>query len=275
MGLFDIFKNKRNKKIRVEMYTHEPSKKEMKEDWKRDTQERIRNFQKDEAGLYPQEILMLSYLEKYAAGKEPARFWERQYGVDDVNGLISSLEKRGFAKNGKLTDLGKSEIKKNEYVQYMHRHSFPDISMADMSILVNKNTDINYRDLLWSEFNRLSGEYISNRKFGLYRNNRYTMYKFLIEEKKYTSAFTLLAETVLFDLNGDKYPCVPPAIIDDLKSIEAKIDYTDEQMIDLLQHHFERIYYPVSNFSIEEVICIIVAYSFGHDEMAESIIAKK
>lgn len=277
MGLFDFLKKpvKSKDNVKIEMVAHEPTHEEMAAQWKQKTKEKVRNFQKDDAGLYPHEILMLSYIEKYSEGKEPARFWEREYAVDDVPGLIRSLEERGFAENGKLTDLGRSEIAKNEYVLYMHRHKFSDISMSDMSILVNRNPDMNYRDLLWAEFNRLSIEYMKNRRFGWYRNIKYTMYQFVMEEKRYPVAFRLLAETVFYDLNGSASPMIPPALIRNIRDIAMKLDYSDEEMIDVVQNIFDGMYSPYRNYTNDEVTCIIVAYAFGHDDMAERILSKK
>lgn len=282
MGLFDFFKPSSkptppNKKpsVSISVSVHEPTPKEFEAQRKAHAQEKVRNFQKDEAGLYPHEILMLSYLEKYTSGKSIARFWEYEYGVEDVHGLIKSLEERGFSQNGKLTDLGKIEIEKNEYVQYMHRHKFSDISMADMSILVNKYPGANYRDLLWGEFNRLSLQYMNNRRFGLYRNIKHTMCRFVLEEKRYHSAFSLLAEVFFYDLNGSTSPFIAPALVKDLRSLEQKLDYTDEQMIDTLRKLFQGMYAPHKNYTNDEVTCIIVAYAFGHDEMAENILKKK
>jgi len=172
----------------------------MQKQLEEDTKRNIRNFQKSEAGLYPHEILMLSYLEKYAAGAEPARFWKQKYGVEDISALITLLEERGFAANGKLTEKGKDEIKCNEYVLYMHRNPIPDISMAEMSILINQNPSRPYKDILWGEFNRLSLEYARSLNYGYYRNMRYTMYLFLLKEKKYKDALCLLSEVVFMDL---------------------------------------------------------------------------
>lgn len=274
MGLFDFLKKnqpKRIAKFKIEMTAHVPTREEMASQWKNQTAERIRNFQKDKVGLYPHEILMLSYLEKYSLGKEPAKFWERDYGVDDVPALISSLEQRGFAKEGKLTETGKDEIKRNEYVLYMHRHKIPDISMSRMSILVNQNPAYPYRDLLWAEFNRLALEYTNNHQWGLYRNIKLSMYKFTLEEKKYINALPLLAEVFLYDLNGSASPFIAPALIEQIRNLERKIDYTDEKMIDTLQSFLKNMYAPYKNYSTDEVICIIVAYAFGHDEIAEKI----
>lgn len=277
MGLFDFLKKGQTtgkKKIDVEMTVHEPTRKEMERQWKAQAAERVRNFQKDKAGLYPHEILMLSYLEKYSTGKNPAKFWEREYGVDSVPALISSLERRGFAKGGKLTEAGKSEIAKNEYVLYLHRHKISDISLARMSILVNQHPDRKYRDLLWGEFNRLSMEYMKNRKWGLYRNIKYSMYRFLLEEKRYVDALPLLAEVFFYDLNGSTSPFIAPALIEEIKALERKIDFTDEQMIVVLQRVFSKMYAPYKNYSNDEIICIIVAYGYGHDKMAEDVLKR-
>lgn len=51
----------------------------------------------DSAGLYPHEILMLSFAEKYLVGDEKfQQFWRNKYAVDDPAQIISSLVDRGF-----------------------------------------------------------------------------------------------------------------------------------------------------------------------------------
>lgn len=231
--------------------------------------EQIQNYQKDEAGLYPYEILMLSYLEKYAEGKDPARFWKKDYGVDDVPTLIKSLEQRGFAKGGKLTESGKAEIAKNEYVLYVHRHKSSEISMSRMSILVNQQPNMRYRDLIWGEYNRLTIEHMKNRQFGWYRNTKFAMYQFLLEERRYVDAFPLLAEVFFYDLNGSESPYIAPALIEEVRSIEQKINYIANDMEKILQRLFSQIYSPYRNYTKDDIIKIIIAYAFGNDELAE------
>lgn len=279
MGLFDFAKKKPKVKATITMTSHEYTPKELRAQLKSESKQKaevnMRNFQKDDAGLYPHEILLLSYYEKYSAGKEIARFWEYEYGVNDVRSLMRSLEKRGFASAGKLTELGKQEIKKNEYVLYMHRHKLPDISMSDMSILVNKKPSTPYRDILWGEFNRLSSEYMKKGKIGLYRNLRFTMYRFLLEEKKYKSAFDELSIVMFYDLNGDNTPFIAPKVAESFRNLERHIDYTDKEAIARLKKLFNKIYTPVKNYTNNEVISIIVAYCYGHDEIAEKIFERK
>lgn len=274
MGLFDLFK-KKEPKVEITFTAHEPTPGEMEQQWKKQTQGRIKNLQKDEAGLYPHEILMLSYLEKYAGGKEPARFWEREYDVDDVSALIASLEKRGFAKNGVLTEAGESEISKNEYVLYMHRHKFFDISMLRMSILVNQHPDMKYRDLIWGEFNRLLMEYAKKQKWGLYRNTKFNMYQFLLEEKRYTDAFARLSEVFFYDLNGDVEPVIAPALIEGFQDLGRKLDYSDEELESILAKLFRDMYAPSRRYTNDNIIRMIVAYSFGNNEYAEKIFNKR
>ena len=156
----------------------------------------------------------------------------------------------------------------------MRRHKFYDISISDMSILVNKHPNINFRDLLWGEFNRLSNKYMQNRQYGLYRNVRYEMYRFLIEEKKYPNAFSCLAEVLFYDLNGSNSPLVPPRIIENIREISRKLDETDEQIISKLQKEYSDMFSPYKNFTPDEVNCIFTAYAFGHDEIAQEILGR-
>lgn len=256
MGLFDFLKKKDGQKELLE----------------RAEQESTRDYLKDDAGLYPHEILLLSYYEKYASGKEIARFWKYEFDVDDVTALMKSLEERGFAKNGKLTEAGKEEARRAEYIQYIRRHKFSFISVDSISILVNKHPKTRYRDIIWGEFNRLSLKHIQSRQYGWYRNTRYDMYQFLMEESRYGDAFPLLAEVLFYDLNGSMSPLIPPGIIKNIRDISKKLDTTDKQMIEGLSNEYKEMRTPYKNFSVDEVICIFTAYAFGYDEMAEDVL---
>lgn len=51
----------------------------------------------DSAGLYPHEVLMLSYAEKYVVGEcKFQQFWKYKYAIDDPEQVLSSLVSRGF-----------------------------------------------------------------------------------------------------------------------------------------------------------------------------------
>lgn len=112
--------------------------------------------------------------------------------------LESAIPERYYA----LTDMGVSELKQNEYVPYLHRH--PYMSVWEMNIMLHTDnpSHLNYRDILWRDFNRQSAEHFQNFDFGLYRNIRLDMHNFLLEENKYKTALHLLIEVISFDLSG-------------------------------------------------------------------------
>lgn len=229
------------------------------------------NFQKDAAGLYPQEILMLSYLDKYTAGRPIARFWEYTYGVTDVPAMIASLEARGFSHNGKLTPLGKSEIEKNEYVLYFHRNNVLDITMEDMSILVNRNPSINWKDLLWGEMNRRCMQYIANYQFGRYRNCIYQMYLFVKYEKRNNEALGCLASVFWLDLNGEGSPVIAPKVAKEIQYITRILDYSGEQMFSAVLARMSRLSAPCRIFTPGEAARMFVDIGFGNQESVDRL----
>ena len=59
--------------------------------------DRIRNARPSEAGLYPHEILMLSYANTFTTGQNNfQKFWLYDYSVDSPQQLLNSLFSRGF-----------------------------------------------------------------------------------------------------------------------------------------------------------------------------------
>lgn len=242
---------------------------------KKNKEQQSRNFLKDAEGLFPHEILLLSYYEKYSAGKPIARFWKYEFGIEDVPTLMRSLEERGFAKNGKLTERGLAETKTGEYISYMRRHKYANISISNMSILVNKHPKMNYKDLLWGEFNRLSNEYIVQKKYGLYRNTRFYMYELLKEEKKYEQALQCLAEVVFYDLNGSVKSFMPQGIVESIRELSRLLDWPEEKLIDCLREGYREMYSPYHNYSPDEATCVVAAFAYGYDEMAQELFMKK
>ncbi len=117
------------------------------------------------------------------------------YSEDELN---EAIPERNYA----LTEVGEAELKENAYVPYLHRHHY--ISVWDMNIMLHTDnpSHLGYRDIIWRELNKQSGEHFQNFDFGLYRNTRLSMHDFLVEEKKYKTALHLLCEVVSFDLSG-------------------------------------------------------------------------
>lgn len=107
-------------------------------------------------GLYVPEILMLHFCKKYPNPKSGyPGYWWYKYGIRDVGSAYESLVDRGFLiindKTGKyeLTNLGKSELKENAYVPYMHSHSkYTTFTIWDLNKLLGTGDKSNYVEII-------------------------------------------------------------------------------------------------------------------------------
>lgn len=225
----------------------------------------------DKNGLKPTEILMLSYLEKYSIGKPVAKFWHYDYGVDDVWPIIKKLESMGFAENGKLTEKGKKEIKDNEYVYFWHRKTYARVAfnLPEFCRAVNARRDIPYRDLIWEKYNKLYMGAISSPK--KCRDLRYSMYEFLVDEKKFETAFSMLLEIPFYDMNC-QYPFIAPSIMQELKKAQKKAGFTEDQIFDMAKERYGRMLVENPTVPAIDVAGIVTSYIFGKDGLAQRVL---
>lgn len=101
-----------------------------------------------------------------------------------------------------LTELGETVLNEEEYIMYIHRRMIEGMDIWSLNILVHTKPYMPYRDKIWRYLNQRILEHISVGQFGNYRNCRLAMSKFLQEEKRYKNSLAMLAEVVLYDLNG-------------------------------------------------------------------------
>ena len=220
-------------------------------------QQRLSSAYPSRSGLYPHELLMLSYAPSYTIKENTFQhFWKWEYSVTDPQDVLDSLFIRGFIQqeshaqalshltvpqlkallasvgeklSGNKTELitrildnfdgdklceaipvfrfaltakGEEEIKQNEYVLYLHRSRY--MSAWEMNRLLHEDnpSHLQYRDIIWREFNRKLSLHFQNGDYGLYRSVFYQMHSFLCEEGKYKSALIMLLNTVSYDLSG-------------------------------------------------------------------------
>ena len=118
--------------------------------------ERKKSSYPSKNGLYVPEILLLSYCGKYPNPKSGYQaFWWFKYGIRNVGAVLDSLMERGFIEldqttgKYKLTELGKQELRDNEYVEFMHKNSkFADFTAWEMNQeLANKFIDDAVKEL--------------------------------------------------------------------------------------------------------------------------------
>lgn len=292
-------------------------------------------------GLYPEEILMLSYAPTYKlSGNQFPEFWASEYSVTDPQGLLQSLLDRGFLAVGDLqatlshlkvtelkaelksigaptsgkkaelierllsrgdigaladkypceyyvlTEKGTQELKENEYVPYLHKTGY--MSVFDMNFLLYHDNPSNfgYRDFLWKEFNKQSMAHFDDGDYGLYRNSRMDMYRFAMEEKRYSQAFLMLCEVAVYDINdlgnGEKmvgpgweklaleqalkvlFPYsdnswhLPPAVVGWLADMKDILNLSNADFRAALLENFEKFYLPRRVFTNEECAEIVM-----------------
>ena len=118
-----------------------------------------------------------------------------------TNVSMVDLEKYIDKRYYKLTDIGNSEIKQNEYIfqfRYNNRSSLYGFDIWWLNAKIHENPTINYRDLIWGELNRqstIAKEKFNNGYFYEYIRIREIMAQFLLDEKKnYETALSLLVE---------------------------------------------------------------------------------
>lgn len=213
--------------------------------------------------------------------------------------LESKYKERYFI----LSESGKAELKENDYVSYLHKNRF--LSIWDMNYLLwhDNYLHLGYRDIIWEELNKQSIENFKDGNMGLYRNNRLSMYQFLLEEDKKKAAFPLLCEVVMYDLSGlgnneefseDKewknfklelsldmnFPyeksCValPPSIVQSLKDMQEFLKASDDIFAGELLKQFVGIHLYRRIFSDEECVQIVIN-ELNNNKEALSIIYKK
>ena len=179
------------------------------------------------------------------------------------NELSSVIADRYYA----LTDLGKYETAHNEYVLYLNRHRYFTPWQMNEILHGDNPQHLSYRDIIWREFNKSSEEYIKSRSFGLYRNTRFSMCEFLMDENRYKSALLLLCEVASYDLSGHSNGGVEDSDSEFMRKVayDSKMTnlYTeDEKEISLypgIAKTFQTIYAKL-NMSADEFTRLVYDY---------------
>lgn len=110
MGLFDIFKKKNEMPLEQKQSVTAPSllptrSVEFSQDEVIPVEKRIKGVKPSCDGLYPHEVLVLSYAPKFCDnGNNFQGFWWYKYGIRDVQNVLSSLAKRGYIEQGSIAD---------------------------------------------------------------------------------------------------------------------------------------------------------------------------
>lgn len=207
------------------------------------------------------------------------------------NGDLDKLSQKYPDRHYILTAKGEQELKENKYVPYLHNHGYMSIWEMNRKLADSK---LSFRDILWGDFNRRSVIHFQNYDFGLYRNIRLSMYHFLMEENRTETAFRMLCEVLLYDLNAldstsrsffdcetkdpksffqEYYPIIlerffpyrendlniPPAVLNWLAKMQSSLNLSDEEYRKALLDEFQEISLIRRIFTNEECADIVIA----------------
>lgn len=194
-----------------------------------------------------------------------------------------------------LTELGNQALAEESYVPYIHRHQHEDLDIWSLNRIVHTPPKMSYRDKIWGYLNKRSMEHAAARNFGLYRNCRYHMHLFLMEEKRSKDALAMLTEVVFYDLSGlgngydPQYLYITaqyffpytksiaktaPGIISAIMKCQDEIGLTDEELREMLLDRMSTLSAPLHLFTPEECVEIVFMEVLRDEEALNKIYEK-
>ena len=133
-------------------------------------------------------------------GKKEALIQLVQANIDEQV-LESEIQNRKYA----LTQLGASELNENEYVPYMHKYKYKNISVWDINKDMQSYPPHLWRDCIWGRLNRIYCDLIKavpqNINRSMLSGLLYQQAEFLMEENKIAAAFDLVVDGIYIDAN--------------------------------------------------------------------------
>lgn len=181
-----------------------------------------------------------------------------------------------------LTELGKQALEEEGYVPYIHRHALEDLDIWSLNRIIHEPPYMPYRDKIWGYLNKRSMEHFAARNFGLYRNCRYHMSTFLMEENKIKDAPGMLSEVVFYDLSGlgnnydpqyldifakhffpykDSTVTMAPGITSAVIHCQKELNLSDEELKTAMLDRMNRLSAPLHLFTPEECVDIVLMES--------------
>jgi len=165
------------------------------------------------------------------------------------------------------------------YIPYVQKHPVDGLTIWDIHRQVVTSPEKSYRDLIWEHLERRSATLLQAKDFKAYRNVRYRMYQFYMEENKLKRAFPFLAECMFYDLSGaesledplhrfvsEKYffPYDKSLVklsagnIKAMGKLQADLGLSEEMLKALLMQFFSQLKVPAHLFTVEECAVIIL-----------------
>ena len=221
-------------------------------------------------------------------GGRKAELIERlQSSLTDTD-LYALFPRRHFT----LTWNGIRALDEAMYIPYVGRFPVDGLTIWDIHRKMVEQPDTSYRDLIWKHLEAQSVKYREIQDHVAYRNLRYRMYQFLMEESKRKRAFPFLAEVMFYDLSGiesasdpihryvsEKYffPYDKSLVklsaknVQAMRKLQTDLDLSDEMLNALFSQFFSQLYLPAHLFTKEECVAIILLELHGDTERLRQV----
>jgi len=208
-------------------------------------------------------------------GGRKAELTERLRAALSDTDLYALFPRRLFA----LTWDGIRALDEAMYISYVGRFPIDGLTIWDMHRKVVEHPDKSYRDLIWAHLEAQSIKYRKEQEYAAYRNLRYRMYQFLMEELKRKRAFPFLAEVMFYDLSGVESTSDPlhryvsakhffpydksivklsAGNVQAMTKLQIDLNLSDDMLKALLMQFFSQLQLPAHLFTPEECVLIIL-----------------
>jgi len=178
------------------------------------------------------------------------------------------------------------------YIPYVGRFPVDGLTIWDIHRKMVESPEMSYRDLIWVHMEDQSVKYREAHDYADYRNLRYRMYQFLMEEKKLKRAFPFLAEVMFYDLSGvestsdplhryvsEKYffPYDKSLVklsagnVQAMRKLQSDLALSDEMLKALLMQFFGQLKLPAHLFTKEECVFIILEELHGNTDRLQAV----
>ncbi|MCL2588213.1 MAG: SAP domain-containing protein, partial [Oscillospiraceae bacterium] len=189
--------------------------------------------------------------------------------------LYELFPRRAFA----LTPAGVRALDEAMHIAYLHKKPVDGMTIWGLHRQVIEHPEQSYRDLVWAHLEVRAAMYTMAQNYTAYRNCRYRMYQFYMEENKLKRAFPYLAEVIYYDLSGvgggmdtlqryvsEKYffpydksiVKIPAVCVQAMAKLQTDLGLSEEMLRALLMQFFGQLSVPFHLFTVEECAVIVL-----------------